>query len=43
VDALKPIIKDAKEGASFTFQVKRNKELKTIIVKLPKKLKTANL
>jgi serine protease Do len=43
VDALKPIIKDAKEGTSFTFQVKRNKELKTIIVKLPKKLKTANL
>jgi len=43
VDALKPIIKDAKEGTSFTFQVKRNKELKTILVKLPKKLKTANL
>ena len=43
VDALKPIIKDAKEGTSFTFQVKRNKELKTIIVKLPKKLKTADL
>ena len=43
VDALRPIIKDAKEGTSFTFQVKRNKELKTIIVKLPKKLKTANL
>ena len=43
VDALKPIIKDAKEGTSFSFQVKRNKELKTIIVKLPKKLKTANL
>ena len=43
VDALKPIIKDAKEGTSFTFQVKRNKELKTILVKLPKKLKTADL
>ena len=43
VDALKPIIKDAKEGTSFTFQVKRNKDLKTILVKLPKKLKTANL
>ena len=43
VDALKPIIKEAKEGTSFTFQVKRNKELKTIIVKLPKKLKTADL
>lgn len=43
VDALKPIIKDAKEGTSFTFQVKRNKEVKTILVKLPKKLKTANL
>ena len=43
VDALKPIIKDAKEGTSFTFQVKRNKELKTIVVKLPKKLKTADL
>jgi len=43
VDALKPIIKDAKEGTSFTFQVKRNKELKNIIVKLPKKLKTADL
>ncbi len=43
VDALKPIIKEAKEGTSFTFQVKRNKELKTILVKLPKKLKTANL
>lgn len=43
VDGLKPIIKDAKEGTSFTFQVKRNKELKTILVKLPKKLKTANL
>ena len=43
VDGLKPIIKDAKEGTSFTFQVKRNKELKTIIVKLPKKLKTADL
>ena len=43
VDALKPIIKDAKEGASFTFQVKRNKELKTILVKLPKNLKTADL
>jgi serine protease Do len=43
VDALKPIIKDAKEGSSFTFQVKRNKELKTILVKLPKKLKTADL
>ena len=43
VDALKPIIKEAKEGSSFTFQVKRNKELKTILVKLPKKLKTADL
>ena len=43
VDALKPIIKDAKEGTNFTFQVKRNKELKTIVVKLPKKLKTADL
>lgn len=43
VDGLKPIIKDAKEGTSFTFQVKRNKELKTILVKLPKKLKTADL
>lgn len=43
VDALKPIIKEAKEGSSFTFQVKRNKELKTIVVKLPKKLKTADL
>ena len=43
VDALKPIIKEAKEGTSFTFQVKRNKELKTIMVKLPKKLKTADL
>jgi serine protease Do len=43
IDALKPIIKDAKEGANFTFQVKRNKELKTIVVKLPKKLKTADL
>ena len=43
VDALKPLIKDAKEGTSFTFQVKRNKELKTIVVKLPKKLKTADL
>ena len=43
VDVLKPIIKDAKEGTSFTFLVKRNKELKTILVKLPKKLKTANL
>ncbi len=43
VDALKPIIKDAKEGAHFTFQIKRNKELKTIIVKLPRMLKTADL
>ena len=43
VDGLKPLIIDAKEGTSFTFQVKRNKELKTIVVKLPKKLKTANL
>lgn len=43
VDALKPIIKEAKEGTSFAFQVKRNKELKTIMVKLPKKLKTADL
>ena len=43
VDALKPIIKEAKEGTSFTFQVKRNKELKTIVIKLPKKLKTADL
>ena len=43
VDALKPIIKEAKDGTSFTFQVKRNKELKTIVVKLPRKLKTANL
>ncbi|MEY4052319.1 MAG: PDZ domain-containing protein [Chitinophagia bacterium] len=43
VDALKPLIKDAKEGTSFTFQIKRNKELKTILVKLPKKLKTADL
>ena len=43
VDALKPLIKEAKEGSSFTFQVKRNKELKTIVVKLPKKLKTADL
>jgi len=43
VDALKPLLKDAKEGTSFTFQVKRNKELKTILVKLPKKLKTADL
>ena len=43
IDALKPIIKDAKEGTNFTFQVKRNKELKTIVVKLPKKLKTADL
>jgi serine protease Do len=43
VDALKPLIKDAKEGSSFTFQVIRNKALKRIVVKLPKKLKTANL
>jgi serine protease Do len=43
VDALKPLIKEAKEGSSFTFQVKRNKELKAILVKLPKKLKTADL
>jgi len=43
VDALKPLLKDAIEGTSFTFQVKRNKELKTIQVKLPKKLKTADL
>ena len=43
VDDLKPIIKEAKEGANFTFQIKRNKEIKTIIVKLPKKLKTADL
>jgi serine protease Do len=43
VDALKPLIKEAKEGTNFTFQVKRNKELKTIVVKLPKKLKTADL
>ena len=43
VDALKPLIKEAKEGTSFAFQVKRNKELKTIVVKLPKKLKTADL
>jgi len=43
VDALKPIIKDAKEGSTFSFQIKRNKELKTIQIKLPKKLKTADL
>jgi serine protease Do len=43
VDALKPLLKDAKEGTSFTFQVIRNKALKRIIVKLPKKLKTADL
>ena len=43
VDALKPLIREAKEGSSFTFQIKRNKELKTILVKLPKKLKTADL
>jgi len=43
VDALKPLLKDAKEGTSFTFQVIRNKALKRIVVKLPKKLKTADL
>ena len=43
VDGLKPIFQSAKEGSSFKFQIKRNKETKIIEVKLPKKLKTADL
>jgi serine protease Do len=43
VDGLKSFLQTAKEGNSYKFQVKRNKELKTIEVKIPKKLKTADL
>ena len=43
VDGLKPIFQSAKEGSSFKFQIRRNKETKIIEVKLPKKLKTADL
>jgi serine protease Do len=43
VDGLKPLFQSAKEGSSFKFQIRRNKETKVIEVKLPKKLKTADL
>jgi serine protease Do len=43
VDAIKPIIKGASEGTVFKFNITRNGKKSVIEVKIPKKLKTADL
>lgn len=43
VDGIKPIIKAATEGATFKFNINRNGKNSVIEVKIPKKLKTADL
>lgn len=43
VDDIKPIIKAATEGSTFRFSVTRNGKNTVIEVKIPKKLKTADL
>lgn len=43
VDGIKPIIKAATEGTSFKFNITRNGKNSVIEVKIPKKLKTADL
>ena len=43
VDGIKPIIKSATEGAVFKFNITRNGKSSIIEVKIPKKLKTADL
>jgi serine protease Do len=43
VDGIKPIIKAATEGAIFKFNITRNGKKTVIEVKIPKKLKTADL
>ena len=43
VDGIKPIIKGATEGTIFKFNIRRNGKNSVIEVKIPKKLKTADL
>ena len=43
VDGIKPIIKGATEGTVFKFNITRNGKKTMIEVKIPKKLKTADL
>jgi serine protease Do len=43
VDGIKPIIKGATEGTVFKFNITRNGKKTVIEVKIPKKLKTADL
>ena len=43
VDGIKPIIKGATEGTIFRFNITRNGKKNVIEVKIPKKLKTADL
>lgn len=43
VDGIKPIIKGATEGTVFKFNITRNGKKSVIEVKIPKKLKTADL
>lgn len=43
VDALKQKIAEAKEGDTFTVKYNRNGTLQTAVIKIPKKLKTADL
>jgi hypothetical protein len=43
VDGIKPIIKAATEGTIFKFNITRNGKKTVIEVKIPKKLKTADL
>jgi len=43
VDGIKPIIKGASEGTVFKFNITRNGKKSVIEVKIPKKLKTADL
>lgn len=43
VDGIKPIIKAATEGTTFKFNINRNGKNSVIEVKIPKKLKTADL
>ncbi len=43
VDGIKPIIKGATEGTIFKFNITRNGKKNVIEVKIPKKLKTADL
>ena len=43
VDGIKPIIKGATEGTIFKFNITRNGKKSVIEVKIPKKLKTADL